>query len=177
MSPCLLSPPPHDKERQLQLPVTIASLSFSLSLSLSTVIISGKDSDWLVWIIHPPQWESGTGPAWLTLQTEHGSVTTRGWGSDARHLEARATKSVCTATLHSGSSWISHHHRKMQTWKRDMKWADNSYKTYPHLCPWNICKVSICKVWLLPYIANKKCADMIKDPAREDYSGSSGWAI
>ena len=104
--------------------LTMASLSFSLSLSLFTVIISGKDSDWLVWIIHPPQWESGTGPAWLTLQAEHGSVTTRGWGSDARHLEARATKSVCTVALHSGSSWISHHHRKMQTWKTDLKWAD-----------------------------------------------------
>lgn len=30
---------------------------------------------------------------------------------------------------------------------------------------------------MLPYIAKKECADVIKDPEMEDYPGSSGWAI
>lgn len=121
----LFSPPPHGRERQLQLPVTMASLSFSLSLSLFTVIISGKDSEWLVWIIHPPQWESRTGPAWLTLQAEHGSVTTRGWAEVMRGVmqgiwrqgqQNQYTRPQCTVGLPEYHITTARCRHGKQTW-------------------------------------------------------------
>lgn len=160
-------------ERQLQLPVTMASLSFSLSLSLHCDNL-WEGFWWLVWIIHLPQWVGLVQPGLpyrLSMDLSPPGDELKWWGGDARHLEARATKSIYTTTMHSGSSWISHHHCKMQTWKTDLKWADEFPTRHTHIC---VPGAYDCYLAL-----NKKCTDMIKDPARRlpwiTLLGHLGW--